>query len=336
MATSARFSVAWIRCLTVLGLCAGYPPAQGAELPLGETSMLRFAEPREGVLAITRRDEYFRQMSPFDRQVRLKTDRDVSTDELLAFIAGNVVPWQSSDRERVTSLVASLSAKLVPWKLKLPPEILLVKTTGREEANAAYCRGATIVLPQAMIDSGHDRLAHVLAHEVFHVLSSHNPELREALYAAIGFKACNDVPLPPPLTERKITNPDAPVNDHFITVQWNGQSVDAMPVLFSKAEHYDPVRGGNIFSLMSFKLMVLAGADATRQAALVAGKPVLLDPASVPDFAAQVGRNTQYLIHPEEILADNFVFLVNGRIDIPSRDVVKKMAHVLRPERQAP
>jgi hypothetical protein len=43
----------------------------------------------------------------------------------------------------------------------------------------------------------------------------------------------------------------------------------------------------------------------------------------------QVGRNTQYIIHPEEILADNFALLVLGESKIPTPEILQKMREVL-------
>jgi hypothetical protein len=42
-----------------------------------------------------------------------------------------------------------------------------------------------------------------------------------------------------------------------------------------------------------------------------------------------VGRNTQYIIHPEEILADNFALLVLGETSIPSPVILEKMKDAL-------
>ncbi|MBI3838322.1 MAG: hypothetical protein HY288_10375 [Planctomycetia bacterium] len=156
-------------------------------------------------------------MSPFDRQVRLKTDRDVSEPEFLAFLPQHVLPWEENDIRKLSPLIAALEAKLRPWKLKLPSVVLLVKTTGREEGGAAYCRGQAIVLPQNMIDGPREHLEKILPHEVFHNLSSQNPELREKLYAIIGFRSCNEVQLPEPLRAKRITNPDAPVTGFLRT-----------------------------------------------------------------------------------------------------------------------
>ncbi len=303
---------------------------RGAEVQIGRQTLVRFAELRPGIEAITRRDAYILQMSRFDRQARLKTNRTVSQAELLAFISQHVQPWRSEEIARVSGRLEALAKKLEPWKLRLPAVVLLVKTDGAEEGGAAYCRGPVIVLPQQMVDGPLDKLDRVLPHEVFHVLSNQNPKLREALYASIGFHACNEVLLPQGLADRKITNPDAPVNDHYITATENGQAMELLPVLLSNSPTYDPLRGGSLFKYMEFKLLRLENDNGTRRAALVDDQPVLYAPANVPDFGRQIGKNTNYIIHPDEILADNFVFLVNGRIDLPSPQVVEAMGNILQ------
>ncbi len=310
--------IAWCGCLAALG----------DELPTRGT-VIRFGDVREGVAALTRQDEYIKQMGPFDRQVRLQTDREVSEHELLAFMGANVLAWSDDDVQQLTPVLEAMGKKLEPWTLNLPREVLLVKTTGREEGHAAYCRGAAIVIPEALISKGTKVLEMVLPHEIFHIASSHNPALREALYQIVGFKACNEVELPKALRVRKLTNPDAPVNDHYIMVTLNGRSVELMPLLFSAVEYYDPNRGGTLSSYMEFKLMVLENSDGVRRPALVNGQPMLLRPNSVPGFMEQVGRNTSYLIHPEEILADNFVLVINERMNLPSQRIVEEMGKVL-------
>jgi hypothetical protein len=62
---------------------------------------------------------------------------------------------------------------------------------------------------------------------------------------------------------------------------------------------------------------------------------VLFEPSQVPGFSEQVGQNTKYIIHPEEILADNFVFLLNGRINLPSPRVVESMGRILQAAAEA-
>jgi len=319
-----------LRCLVLIGACS---PALAVEIPLTNRTVLRFADVRDGIEALTKRDDFVASLSPFDRQVRLKTDRDVSEQELLAYIPMHVLPWTAGDRALLTPIIESMAKKLADWKLPLPPVVLLVKTDGQEDSRAAYCRGAAIVLPANMLLN--KRLDKILPHELFHVLSNQNLELRQKLYNSIGFQKCNEVALPGPLADRKITNPDAPLNNQYITVVQDGRTMELMPVLFSKAPRYDPARGGTLFAYLEFKLMALENAGGVRRAAVVNGEPVLYEPGSVPGFAEQVGTNTDYIIHPEEILADNFVFLLNGRVDLPSQRVVQEMGKILQEEGDA-
>lgn len=324
-----RLIVSWLACVL-----ASSTAWANTEIPLGGGSVIRFADVAEGIAAVTVRDDYIRQLSPFDRQVRPRTDRDVSEQEFVEFLGSHVLPWQPADIQKLTPLLTEVARKIAPWKLPFPPVVLLVKTSGREEGAAAYCRGPAIILPQNMIDGRTATLETVLPHELFHVLSNQNPELRRALYATIGFQPCNEVPLPESIAARKITNPDAPLNNHYITVQQDGQEMDLMPVLYANAPRYDTARGGNLFSYLTFRLMQLENVEGGRRPLLVEGRPVLLDPATVPGYHDQIGRNTRYIIHPEEVLADNFVYLINGRADLPSPQVVQAMAEILRAAEQ--
>ncbi len=317
--------------LVVLMVFTASSPAWAAtDIPLGPGSVLRFADVPQGVAAITARDDYIRQLSPFDRQVRPRTDADVSEAEFLEFLGKHVLPWTQADIQKLTPLWTDVARKIAPWKLPLPPVVLLVKTNGREEGAAAYCRGPVIVLPKNMIDGPAVTLSRVLPHELFHVISNQNPQLRKALYATIGFHPCNEVPLPDSIAPRKITNPDAPLNNNYITVTQDGRTIELMPVLYANAPRYDAARGGSLFSYLTFRLMQVEDVDGNRRPVLAGGQPVLLDPQAVPGYHEQIGRNTKYIIHPEEVLADNFVFLIDGRQDLPSPQVVKRMGEVFR------
>jgi len=52
----------------------------------------------------------------------------------------------------------------------------------------------------------------------------------------------------------------------------------------------------------------------------------------VAGFFEQVGRNTEYIIHPEEILADNFAILILQEHDVPSPGTIQKLGEVLKEE----
>jgi hypothetical protein len=154
-----------------------------------------------------------------------------------------------------------------------------------------------------------DNLPRLLAHELFHIASRANPALAERLYAVIGFTRCTEASYPASLALRKLTNPDAPRNDYCIRVTLDGLSVAATPILFSRTESYDPVRGGEFFDYLQLGLLVRTEPGAALSTEKVVGLQ------QVTGFFEQVGQNTQYVIHPEEILADNFALLV---LDMPN------------------
>jgi hypothetical protein len=63
---------------------------------------------------------------------------------------------------------------------------------------------------------------------------------------------------------------------------------------------------------------------------LIDGEPLLLVPAKTKSFVEQIGQNTKYTIHPDEILADNFVHLVLQTEKLDSPQIVEKMRERLR------
>ena len=63
-------------------------------------------------------------------------------------------------------------------------------------------------------------------------------------------------------------------------------------------------------------------------------KPFLLEPTEAKGFQEKIGRNTRYIIHPEETMADNFVFLVFGQKNLPNPEIVWAMKKVFQENRK--
>jgi hypothetical protein len=264
----------------------------------------------------------------------LKTDKFVTEDELLAFIGRNVAAWTKDETQTVQAAIEALQPLLRDLQLPLPPIVRLIKTTGAEEGNAAYTRATAIVLPMSELSKSQKDLQKLICHELFHILSRQNPELREKLYAIIGFTKCNEVKLPPELERRKITNPDAPRNDHFIHVQIDGRDSLTVPILLSRVETYDVKRGGEFFAYLQLQFLVVEkGGEAGNVKPVMDGStPKLVGFDRVSGFMEQVGRNTDYIIHPEEILADNFALLVLNEQNVPTPEIPRKMREILAPK----
>jgi hypothetical protein len=301
-----------------------------ADVPLAN-SKVHFASQSEGRQILTAKDEFIQRLSPFDRSARMKTDKAVSEDELLAFIGRNVVEWSNDEKQSVQAVIEALQPLLGELRLSLPPTVSLIKTTGAEEGNAAYTRATAIALPKSELSKNQKDLQKLICHELFHVISRQSPELREKLYGIIGFTKCQEIELPPDLARRKITNPDAPRNDHFIRLTIDGHESLAVPILLSKVETYDVKRGGEFFAYLEFQFLVVEkdGRSGNLKPATEGASPKLAGMERVSGFMEQVGKNTDYIIHPEEILADNFALLVLKAPAVDSPEILQKMREVL-------
>lgn len=305
--------------------------AHGADKPF-----FVFATLEQGRKMLAVRDDYIGEMSPFDRSCRMRTNAEVTEKQFLAFVSDNVLAWDENDRELLRPVLAVIESKLKGFAPFLPERIYLVKTTGSEEGGAAYTRGAAIVIPRTMIDADRVTLCRLLSHELFHVISRHNPRLRDELYETIGFRKCPSFEFPGMLKDRKITNPDSPVNEHCVSVKVAKRRLLVLPILYSRVERYDRAHSDQFFDYLQLSFLAVArdNGPGRKPTPLAANRPDLYDESQLDGFFEQVGKNTDYIIHPEEILADNFSYLFFGITELESPEVVRRMEQVFEKARQ--
>jgi hypothetical protein len=318
---------AWIGLLLIFSPA----PEATADVPLGSDSIVVFAPVEQGRELLGRRDDYVRGLSPFDRAARMKTDRVVGEEEFLAYVTEQVAAWTAEEQARIEHAVVAVREVLAPFALNFPKVVYFVKTTGKEEGDAAYTRGSAVVLPAGILNARPSRLERLVAHELLHVLTRHDAALRDRLYQTIGFRKCNEIEIPEVLRSRKITNPDAPRNDHYVEVTSQGDTVHVVPILLASTERYDVNRGGRLFDYLTFRLLRITKGDGGCWEPMYQGdNPVLLQIGDVSGFYEQVGRNTAYIIHPEEIIAENFALLATRANNVQSPRILEKVTEALR------
>lgn len=289
-----------------------------------------FATVEEGRRELGRSDAFIEALSPFDRQARLKSEEPVSTEEFLEHVVAQVRPFTDAQRSRVEGALILVRQRLEDWTIPFPEQIHVIHTTGEEESGKPYTRGRSIVLPTERLTVQRVELARILTHELFHILSRNDGRLRERLYAAIGFVPCGPIELPRELAAARLTNPDAPRIEHRIVLALDSFSVSAVPVLYADPPTYDPATKPSLFDYLVFRLLAIEeDRDGRWAPRITRGRPELLDASRIDDYWTQVGGNTQYVIHPDEILADNFVLLLQGRRDVPTPAVLDRMREIL-------
>ena len=290
-------------------------PTLSAQLILTAESVVVFASRETGIAIMTTSDDYVSRMSRFDRMLRLKSTQPVTERAYLDFVAANVLEWSDADKKRLKPLVQKTQVNLQQFRLPLPSSVLLIKTTGNEEAGQAHTRANAIVLPERSLRESDESLLFLLSHELFHVMSRHDTRFRQNAYALIGFRVGNEISLPDLIAPLQITNPDASRHDSFIDVRNDGRKITVVPVLLSRSAVFDPQIGNDLDHFWTLRLLVVkqVSPEDDLRAVEQHGAPRLLKLSQVEDYLEQVGRNTRYVIHPEEILAENFALLITGK-----------------------
>ena len=315
------FPVLALAAFLDVGCRRAIPNAEEIRIADGSVAVLTGVE--DGRKALGNPDEFIGALGTLERQILVGTDDPVSREDYIAFARKQVLPWKPRERELLREAFRSVEKMIGGLNLPLPPAVQVVKTTGRESWGAAYTRGSTIVLPPDILDDD------LLVHELFHVMTRNSPNLKGPLYGILGFETGLRVELPGDLEARKMTNPDAPLVDCAIRLRAGDEELVAAPVIFSRLTKRDPAVLPALEEYLEFKLLVIEERGGRWVSRLREGSPWLLDPIAHTGFAEKVGKNTGYIIHPEEILAENFVHLVRGTKDLPDPWIIEALRKTL-------
>lgn len=289
---------------------------------------IRFASVEKARELLSQEDSFTRSWSPFDIDSRLEKQHS-SRAEMFDHIRDQVREWTPENQKHMLELVRSIDHDLQTqgFQIRFPEEIYFVKTTAKEEGQAlAYTRGSNIVFKEDLKSAEGWDFKRLIAHELFHVLTRNNPEFRKKMYEIIGFRMMPDLDYPPSLRQLRITNPDAPQTDSYISLQVADQPVDCMMILYADREYPGT---GSLFDYLRIGFLRLTD-QAKKEVYFEDGKPVIYPMNKVGHFFEQVGKNTDYTIHPEEIMADNFSFAVLGKVDMPDQWILEAIKKNLR------
>jgi hypothetical protein len=124
-----------------------------------------------------------------------------------------------------------------------------------------------------------------------------NPEFRKDMYSLIGFTVTGtDYKLPASAFEYHISNHDVEHHDSYATFIIDGKEVDCFTD-FITTKHYDEAKS-DFFSVSTTALVPIDGTD------------IYYTPEQASNFDDVFGTNTDYVVDPEECLADNFSLAV--------------------------
>jgi inorganic pyrophosphatase len=274
-------------------------------------------------------DDHTAMFSRFDIQSKTKDPNSAIVDDYMKYAAAQVKAWSDEEKKVMAEVVASVSGKIsaLGLNIKMPEKIEVIKSTLMEEGGAeGYTRSNYIVLKDVNVGAPSDALEDLFIHELFHVLSRYDSNMKERVYNSIGFKKSNEVLYPPEIADLRITNPDAPNNNYYITVEHDGKPVDVMLILYSSGLY----KGGSFFTYLQIGMLQVEGDSNNKTVVYKDGKPVILKLKEIKNFFEQVGKNTGYIIHAEELSADHFVMLLDQKKNLPNPQLIEAMKNVMK------
>ena len=288
--------------------------------PAAIAADFEFADKETAEAILTAPDVFWRSLGDLETSIRLEEsgnfDREALADRYRA--AAHGVP--EIERTAIEALLEAEADRIALIDPLLPETIYIVRTSAAVEGGLPHTRANAIIFPNWVSELPEDTLRALFYHELFHVMSRHLEGHRDDAYALIGFEPCA-FEAPASLHARRLTNPDAPEINHYGPLPLDGAD-GVIPYLSVPASGYDAERGGSMSDYFQFGLLEVNFEDGVCAAALdEAGEPVLRDPGETPAYFELVGRNTGYIIHPEETVADNFVLWISGAEGLADPDI---------------
>ncbi len=264
----------------------------------------RYASKEEGAELMLSNDAYYDNFTQNDLDFKMHK-KGATMDEYKAFAKEQVLDFTDEQKAWMDDQLTDMEQTLADNGYTLPPldEIVFISTTMKEEDGAAgYTHGTQIYLGGDIIDKavkGNKRInaamKEILWHEMFHCLTRCNPDFRAEAYKLVHFTVTGkDYTLPPSVEEYHITNPDVEHHDSYATFRINGQDVDCFTD-FVTTKHFEK-EGETFFDSGTTALIPTDGSD------------TYYTPEQAENFNEIFGTNTDYVIDPEECMADNFSY----------------------------
>jgi hypothetical protein len=274
---------------------------------------------------MTAHDAFREQLSPLDRRILATSKEPIDEAAMDTSLQMSALDWTEAEIGALASELrqaeqAAMSSGVV---FRLPDTIYFAKESEAVYGGANYTRCAAVFMPGP-------ESASILIHELFHVMSRYNPQIRAELYALVGYRPCH-VPLSSlgaDLADVVITNPDTDAfGESCITLpSAAGRAVTYVPLLIGEGE-YD----GTPFGWTSILVPILVEVDANR--AVVIGGATQYREMVMADYIRAIGGNgVNEPFHPEELVAQNLeqaLLPESPAPDFPNRQLVRAVQAAL-------
>jgi hypothetical protein len=309
-----------------LNRCVGQTPVRELRLEGNRVVLVLDSAAAAQAIVSDRSDRFFERVTLSEMSIQMKrtlTATDTRASLLpayLAFLKSDVSDFDAQESKFATDAMLKIfnTCKSVSGGI-FPDTVRLIKTKGTHYGNSVYyTREKCIVIPaNELAARKRDNFTATMFHEVFHIYSRLNPEKRRKLYQLIGFQyiGFEKLILPAELASRVLLNPDGVDFGQKIALHTpEGEAIEAIPIIYAKDYGHQPGRD-EFFGYLQFNLFQIksAAGDKWEVVAKEDGYTSTLKVENLPDFFRQIRDNTGYIIHPDEVLADNFSFIMREK-----------------------
>ena len=272
---------------------------------------VQFAAVEVGQAILAANDAWISSTSDFHRTAIMRRQGPISLQDFIEWNRQSVQPWRDDERARWLSALKELAPAFNALRIPLPRVVHLISSTGQESGGSAYTRANAVTLTTEDLPSGLTD-SKLLAHELWHVAARHSPKIASRLYAEIGFSPMRDLLFPKQWQAIRIANPDAPGHSHAMRLQIDGRSTWITPVVVASRTRLKPLE--SFFDVMEVRLLeVTPGRRSGPSLAVIQGSEPRWHPIDGRhNYLEQLGGNTDYVNHYEEVMADNVALLATG------------------------
>lgn len=332
--------------------CKFQEKQQPALLQLSDHQKITFLDSTNAAAAIVSDtiEHFFEYINSLDMSIQLKRKLSpaIKKDSLLIIYKNalkhdvlNFTPEEISFVKNVIKDIfkdcSSLSKNI------FPAEIRLIKIRGSHYGDGAfYTRENCIVIPQSELqDPENQSFKRVVLHELFHIYSRFNHQKKLELYDLIGFKSAGEMnllQLGQPLKEKILLNPDGVNYGYSIQLRDAEGIFSAIPIIVSNENDFVENKT-RFFDYLHFDLYKITPPFSQLiQVDSNENGTSTINYKNHPEFFEQITDNSGYIIHPDELMADNFVIAVMsqnevsemGKLSESGKKLIKKIVEIIR------
>lgn len=258
-------------------------------------------------------DDYLKELTVLN--IQKITDGKCSTlKDFLSHLPSTCIAWSDENLRRIRGIEGVINYQLDEVGFNLNMEVNIIQTNGKDSFELPYTRGDSIFIPvkENMKSELGSLTAHLITHEIFHIISRKFPQIRNPLYSLFGFNT-----LPERFDMKKFlpnyaVNPDAVYYDHSISVVHNdGKTYNAIPMIYFSNDKKMRMKWENLILLNENYV------------------PAFIDHRKKTTYN-EMNFNTWYLSHPEEICAENFRKWILEVEDLDNPELIEEFKKTMK------